>query len=180
MSQPPAYTRTTDFAQEESLNVGGRTTVRADRVNAELDALGTTANALVTNIGLIQRDDGALRDGIVSPQSLSTSTIAFLGGSNFNPRGVWASAQSYTRLDLVENSGSTYVALSTHTSGVSFATDLASGLWQLFPGQQTATATPFTPTGALVSTNVQAAISEVQTNVERFGLASLAFDYGAL
>lgn len=52
-------------------------------------------------------------------------------------RGVWGTGLSYTIYDTFFYGGSSYIVLETHTSGV-FATDLASGLFELMAAQGTA------------------------------------------
>lgn len=47
-----------------------------------------------------------------------------------NWRGAWTTATAYAVNDAVQQGGSSYIAVSAHTSGV-FATDLAAGKWQL-------------------------------------------------
>ena len=74
--QAPPYTRSADFAQDERNNVGGRSTVRTDQVDAELDNVSASINALCTNLALIQRDDGKLRDAIVELYALSPPQYA--------------------------------------------------------------------------------------------------------
>lgn len=180
MSQAPEYTRTTSFAQDEANNAGGRATVKTDRVDAELDAIGVSINALTANAELIQRDDGALRDQIVTPESLSATTAAMFGGSDFEPRGQWVTGAFYAAKDLVENAGIIYVCLVSHTAAALFATDRAAGKWQLFPGGQTAAAIVFTPTSTVAGPNVQLAIEQVAASLASRALADYAFNYGGL
>lgn len=176
--QAPQYTRTTGFADDERVNTGGRTTVRADRLDAELDGVSTSVNALQTNLELIQRDDGALRDGIVRPNSLSAGTLALLVGGSFTARGDWTTGVLYRVDDLVEGSGASYVCLVQHTSGV-FATDRAANYWQVLFGQVIASNVIFTPAGTIAATTVQAAVEEVAADASLLSIASLAFNYGA-
>ena len=180
MAQAPEYTRTTSFAQDESNNTGGRSSVRTDRVDAELDDVSVSINALTANAELIQRDDGALRDRIVTPESLSTLTAAMFGGSDFEPRGVWVTGAFYAAKDLVENAGVIYVCLVSHTAAALFATDRAAGKWQLFPGGQTASAIVFTPTATVAGPDVQSAIEQVDSRVRSLALADYAFNFGGL
>lgn len=180
MSQAPQYTPATDFSEEESLNAGGRSAVNTAKLDAELAAIAATCNALRANLQILQRDDTRLRDGIVEIASLSAAVVAFLGGSNFNPRGNWAPGVVFARLDMATNVGSNYVALTAHTAGASFAADLAAGRWQLFVGQATADGVAFTPDAGLSATTVQNAIEEVQTNQQTNTRALLAANYGAL
>lgn len=177
MAQASTYTPSTLFADDETNNAGGRSTVRTDRIDAELANISTSVNELQANQELIQRDDGALRDGVVSPESLSATTAAMFGGSNFTARGTWASGAFYAANDLIEQAGVNYVCLVSHTAGV-FATDRAAGKWQLFPGSQTAASIAFTPTTTVPSSDVQSAIQSVDSSLRSMALAAYAFNYG--
>lgn len=179
MAQADTYTRTTDFASDERTNAGGRTTVRADRLSAELDAIGLRLNQTRDNLEQIQRDDGRLRDGAVLLNAISTQVAAMFGGSDFNPRGLWVSTTNYARLDLVEVSGADYVALVTHLSGATFDADRAAGRWQIFPGTGSAGASEFTPTDDIEATNVQDAIEEVSADARALAQPLTAYYYGA-
>src|SRR5688500_17573976 len=50
--------------------------------------------------------------------------------SGFNWSGSWATSTTYSAGDVVESSGSAYIAVTSHTSGT-FADDLSAGKWQL-------------------------------------------------
>lgn len=176
--QAPQYIPSTSFAQDELANVGGRSTVRTDRLDAELANASTSINALQENLELIQRDDGRLRDGIVDPTSLSSTTRAYIQGSRFNPRGLWASGVAYAVGDLIEFSGDAYVCAIAHTSTV-FATDAAAGRWQIFTTAPDATDIDFAPTSTIASINVQAAIVEVEAEARALINPQLAAFYGA-
>lgn len=180
MPQAPTYQRSTGFAEQERNNAGGRTTVRADRLDAELDAAGQSINTLRANQALIQRDDGQLKDRIVSPQALRADTVAMLGGSKFTPRGAWAAGAIYASLDLVERDSTSFVCLVPHTSGDGFDADRAAGLWQLFPGQPIAENTGFTPTADVPQATVQAAVEHIASDMRRRTAAELAYYFGAL
>lgn len=176
MSQAPQYVRATDFSQDEVDNLGGRSTVRTAQLDAELDSLGTTANALRTNQSLNQRDDGEIRDGRVKLFTLSADVLALMTTGNVttaNIRGAWLTATAYVKLDIVTINSNTYICSVAHTSGT-FATDLAAIRWLLFAQGATAAASiAFTPTGTIAATNVQAAIEETDTENRA---ASLAYD----
>jgi hypothetical protein len=178
MAQAPTYTRTTSFAQDEANNAGGRATVRTDRVDAELDNVGASINALRSNAALIQRDDGALRDLVVTPESLSAKTAAMFGGSDFEPRGTWAAGAFYAAKDLIENAGVIYVCLVSHTAAALFATDRSAGKWQLVPGGQTADAIVFTPTATVAGPTVQDAVEQIDSSLRSLSLSDYAFNYG--
>lgn len=173
MSQAPTYTRTTSFADDERNNAGGRATVATADVDAELDAVGTSLNQTISNLGLLQRGDGVLRDGAVPVSSLGADTLKLLTVYASTPRGAWLTATSYAAKDLVTQGGNTYICAQAHTSGT-FATDLAAVKWLLFQigANPNAAAMPFSSTGLITSSNVQAAITEVDTNWR--ALASLS------
>ena len=173
MSQPSPYARSTDFAGDESSNVGGRSTVRTSRVDAEFDAIALTLGETLDNLELLQRDDGKLRDHVVETHTLSADVLALLTSYGATPRGAWLTATTYALKDLVQQSGNTYIAVLAHTSGT-FATDLAAGKWLLFSLGTAigAAAVSFSPTGTISATDVQAAINE--TDTENRALSSAA------
>ncbi len=84
MSQAPLYTPITDFSTDELNNAGGRSTVGTAKVDAEFTNISSSVNALRNNLELIQRDDGALRDDVVTLASLSPQVATLLGSSDPN------------------------------------------------------------------------------------------------
>lgn len=161
MTQASRYFRATDFAEEEATNVGGRSTVRTARVSYELDTLGDSHNRVITNLALIQRDDGEIRDSMVKLHTLSGDVNKYLTAVGGVPRGLWAAATAYALRDVVNSDGSTYICCVAHTSGV-FATDLAVPNWLLLQlgAASGAASIPFAPTATIAATNVQDAIDE--------------------
>lgn len=67
MAQPPAYNRTKDFGADYPDQTDNQA------INTELDAVASSINGIRTNLAKIQRDDGGLRDGIVTKDSLADS-----------------------------------------------------------------------------------------------------------
>lgn len=130
MSQPPQFLRQHNFTDFSAANP--TTQQSGVWLDDELNAAKVTLDALNTNIAEIQRDDGALFNGIVTYDSLSNTVKALLG-TNVNPRGAWVTATSYAKMDMVDHSGSTYLCPTAHTSGT-FSTDLAAFKWLLFAG----------------------------------------------
>jgi hypothetical protein len=162
MAQPTPYLVTTDFSEEEASGVAGRSTVRTAMLDAELAAIESTLDATLTNLALIQRDDGELQDRSVELHTLSDGVRALFATADSNPRGDWVTATSYAVGDVVTNGTGTYICVTAHTSGT-FATDLTADKWiTLFDTTSyTAANVTFTPTGTIVATDVQAAIAEV-------------------
>lgn len=175
MSQPPAYTKTADFAGDESSAVSGRSTVRTSALDAEFAAIETTLDATLANLEQIQRDDGEIRDAMVKLHTLSTDVRGLLAAGQGTPRGAWVTATVYAVRDLVTQSGNTYIAPQAHTAGT-FATDLAAGKWMLFTlgSGNTAGTVGFTPTATLAATTTQAAIEETDTENRALSAAALA------
>lgn len=177
--QAPNYTPQTDFSDDESNNTGGRSTVRTDRLDAELDNVSESINAINDNLGLIQRDDGKLNDGLVEFYNLSSSCKAAVMATKWTSRGLWAPAQSYALNDMVDKDGASYICAAPHVSS-DFATDYASGNWQIFVAASSAGASSFDPTDTISATNTQSAIEEVDAHARSASLPILASLYGGL
>ena len=163
MPQPPQYLRITDFSTDEANNLTGRSTVRTPNLDTEFDNVKLTLDQLLTNIGLIQRDDGKLLDGIVTQASLSSTVTALFVAIGANPRGAWLTGTLYAAKDIIETGApvAPYMCVIPHTSGV-FATDYAAGRWVVLgAGLPNASQVSSTPTGSVAATNVQSAIAEI-------------------
>jgi len=141
MADPTAYTRAYGF---EDFQTGAPTTpLPGLKVDVELDAASSSIASLVNAVKDVRRSDGALKNQIVTPDSLSAASRALIAGGAIVPRGAWATAASYAVRDLVSQEGASYVAVTAHTSGT-FATDLADGKWMLI-------ASPYSLSGAVYS-----------------------------
>lgn len=154
---PSPYERQANFTSYEQSSP--TLPKRGTDLDAEFNAVRTMANALLSRVSEIQRDDGRLANQSVHPDAF-TSEALLLIGSNILPRGNWLTTTVYNPRDFVTQGGLTYVCLVQHLSGT-FSTDLSTGKWQAITYTQTASAVGFSPAGGLVSTNVQAAIVEL-------------------
>lgn len=137
MPQPTPYERLyslTGYAEDNPANP-----YNAAQHDAEFDAVQENLGGLNTNIALIQRDDGALKNGVVTPRSLSTATLSMI--ANWNVRGTWAAFTDYAVNDFVEFDDVGYLCLTAHTSTV-FATQLALGYWLSIDVSMAALANP--------------------------------------
>ena len=76
MPQAPAYDRTKNFINDNP----DRTDHAA--LNAELDAVAVSINALRDNAALLQNDDGTLKNALVSVASLSTEVLNLMTGTD--------------------------------------------------------------------------------------------------
>lgn len=122
MSQPTPYVRQANFT-DHTQNLPD---VPQDgtEMDAEFNAVKVTLDETLTNLALIQADDGGLKSGVVTRRSLSDELV--LGISK--PAISWYTATAYEPGDEVWVSGKLYVCNIAHTSGV-FATDLAALRW---------------------------------------------------
>lgn len=136
MSQPSPYSRQANFVAYALANPGAP--YNPALLDAEFNAVQVSLNETIANLGLIQRDDGQLQNGIVTADSLDQAVVNMIG--DWYPRGAWAPATNYAVRDMVTPSGGsvTYVCAVANTSSSSFATDDALGYWQPVNGIGTA------------------------------------------
>ena len=162
MPQPPGYNRQYNLTEYATANPSAP--YNAAQHDAEFNAIEATLDQTLVNLTYIQRDDGPLKNGVVTTDSLSSAVAALLATGEGELRGAWLTATAYAVRDVVTNSGSTYICVTAHTSGV-FATDLAAGKWiAIDTGNSiTAAGVSFSPTGSVAATTVQAAIAEVDS-----------------
>lgn len=115
MSAAPGYTPTTSFANDETNGVAGRSTVKTVSLDTEHANIASSINALNTNLKIIQRDDGKLKDFAVEPYALSEQARSLIatGGT---PRGMWAAATLYEVSDVVQYGTIAYMCYVQHIS----------------------------------------------------------------
>lgn len=166
MTQAVPYFKSTNFTQYATNNPQAPFPPAA--LDSELNAIAQFTQTVQANVALLQRDDGWLRDGLVTPQSLALATLVLIGGSgSFNPRGAWVTGTPYVKGDIVTQSNGVYFVVSNHTSGT-FNTDVsANRLMQVgvnFLIGYIAADIAFSPNGGLITNNnVQTALIQVQT-----------------
>jgi hypothetical protein len=120
VSQPPTYTPVHIFVSDSATlsNFPGQS------LDIEFNNVKQTTDAINANLKLIQRDDGALLNGVVTYDSLSPN----LQVAGLTPAVPWVTGGSYVGGMNVVQSQNLYRCLVPHTAGV-FATDLAAGKW---------------------------------------------------
>lgn len=129
MAQPAPYTRTYNLTDEQSDNP--LQPIAGAHLDTEFNNVKTTLDQTLANLALVQRDDGALKNSVVTVASLSTDVSTLMSAGEV--RGAWVTATAYAIGDIVENSALAYIAIVAHTSGT-FATDLAASKWVLLTG----------------------------------------------
>jgi hypothetical protein len=122
MTQPTPFTRSANFTDYSA--AFPLKPQRGDWLDAEFNAAKVTLDELCTNIALIQRDDGKLRNASVNIDQLADSTMALIASQGWVTRGQWLTATVYALGNVVQDAGSIYVCMAAHTSGT-FATDVA-------------------------------------------------------
>lgn len=159
LAQPTPYSRQHDLLDYATSHTSAP--FNAQYVDDEFDAIETTLDAICTNLALIQRDDGYLKNGSVHVDAFSTASLALIA-SEWTPRGLWATATSYAVGDIAQQSTASYVCVTAHTSGT-FATDYAAGKWIILGATSATVASAISSSayGHLAATNVQAAIEEL-------------------
>jgi hypothetical protein len=160
MAQPPAYDRAYNFRNYQTLNPNYP--LPADQLDLELNRVKVTLDAVLANLVLIQRDDGALVNGIVGLDALSTEVTV---GFTVPTKWVTSTAYAASPADTVFYSTKFYRCLVAHTSGT-FATDLAADKWEEIADftvmSNSAALISYDPAGSgLAATDVQDAIDEL-------------------
>lgn len=121
MAQPTAYTPTYDFSDLEAGDPDMATL--GTKLDIEFAALNTTIDQILANLVLIQRDDGALKNRIVTAASLASDLSV-----GIEPATSWVAATDYEENDLVWQAGKLYICDVDHTSAT-FASDLSALKW---------------------------------------------------
>ena len=125
MPQPTPYVPATDFTDYQSAHPGDPSL--GTDMDAEFAAIQATTDDILTNLALIQRDDGTLANGVVTSDALGASALALIAAGG-TARGAWVTATSYAVGDVVTEASVTYICAVAHTSGT-FATDLTAVKW---------------------------------------------------
>ena len=131
-STPTPYTRQADFTSYEVENPSAPK--RGTDLDAEFDAVVVTAGDIASRLSEIQRDDGQLRNLSVHPDALSDTVRAMFAAEAGVIRGDWATGTTYASKDVVTDPTSdfSYIAVTAHVAGATFAADLAAGRWLQF------------------------------------------------
>jgi hypothetical protein len=160
VSQPTPFNRAFSFTNFAAQNP--TSSLPGNQVDLELNDVKSTLDGVLTNLAAIQRDDGALKNGSVTFDTLSPS----LQTAGLAPALPWITGAAYSANASVTHGSAFYRCLLAHTSGV-FATDLAAGKWVLIVDFATialvaASMIAVTPSGSL-TTDVQGSLQALDT-----------------
>jgi hypothetical protein len=123
MAAPTPYELSYDFTAFQAATP--TLPLPADKIEIEFNNLEITTDEIITNLGLIQKSDGTLANGIVKTENLATELTIGL-----NSPTSWANGTVYAVNDTVIESNKLYRCIEAHTASV-FATDLAANKWVL-------------------------------------------------
>lgn len=123
MAQPQPYDRQFNFADQQAQTPS--TPLPAQEVDAEFNAVKLTLDQTLTNLAKVQRDDGALKNGIVTQDSLSPSLSI-----GFTFRGVWVEGVNYLQSDGVSVDAIFYRARVSHLSTAETNPEIDPSTWE--------------------------------------------------
>jgi hypothetical protein len=159
MSQAPTpYTPATDFSTIGATPIT-TTGLPGSEMDTEFATIATTLSATLDRLAELQRDDGAVRNGIVGFLAMSADVLAAFATIGSNYRGQWAAGQDYISGDLVISGLDNYPYLCgvPHTSSADFNNDFAAGVWAILgyrPTTDTLVVNTFSGTGAQTAFNL--------------------------
>jgi hypothetical protein len=161
-STPNAMLADLDMNSNDLLNVG---TVNATDIRINGSSVST---------GLVEAQEMAAASALAADASadaaaLSAAEALAKENSMLRWRGPWVTATAYAPSDIVFQTGSAYICVVAHTSGV-FVTDLGAIRWELFAQQGAAGA----GTGDMLKTENLSGLANVSTARLNLGLAALA------
>jgi hypothetical protein len=112
-------------------------------IPGQVAAVETTKNTALTDIAadvaFVESVATSPAQTVTDSNGIARTTVtgAIAAISTLNPRGDWVTATAYAVKDVVRVSGTWYICLQAHTSGATFAGDLAA-YWKVFQGVTTA------------------------------------------
>lgn len=163
MSDPTKYVLGYSFSGFQASNPA--VPLPAQNVDNEFFGVQASISEAIDAIKSIRRSDGKLQSGLITKDSLPVELLTGL-----KPANPWATATAYSIDDVVTFDVKVYRCIVAHTSGT-FEVDLAAAKWSLVMDFSSlaadtggpATGISFSPSGSLTATDVQAAITQVDT-----------------
>jgi hypothetical protein len=113
VTTPTPYTRYRDYSQFQADNPN--TDLNGSDLDTDFDRIKTTTDSLTTSLATIRKDDGSLKNAIVSPDNLDDTTLALL--TTHEVRGDWESSEAYVAGDMVRYGGVNALEAGTDAAG---------------------------------------------------------------
>lgn len=130
MAQPTPYSRSFSFTDDEAAAPAAH--VPGTHLDGEFDGVAETLADVLASLAQVQRDDGALKNQVVTLDSLAPDVFLMLGQGVFRIRGLWSGLGiDYATGDIVKSFGeggemnAAFVALEDHKSTVNWAANEA-------------------------------------------------------
>jgi hypothetical protein len=114
------YNPSNSFADDETNEASGRSTVRTVELDNQFADIAAAHNELNSNLKKLQRDDDKLRDFIVEPRTLSEQLRAMLVVAGKIILGEWKPNTIYLTGVLVQRNNIAYICQTAHNSGPTF------------------------------------------------------------
>lgn len=133
MSQAPtSYVPAADFSTLAATPITSAG-LPGTELDGEFAGISASLTATQARLAELQRDDGAVRNGIVGFRAMSPDVLAAFASIGSNYRGQWSAGQSYVSGDLVISGIDNYPYLcgGPHTSSADFNSDFAAGVWAI-------------------------------------------------
>lgn len=129
MARPIQYIKDTLFKIYAGLHPEQK--IDPASLDKEFDAVQAALLQTQAAINGVTRDDGKLKNGIVTPEMLDNGTLMLIANKYGVARGMWASGALYSQADIATRNGATYVCLVQHVSSGDFNFDENAGYWQM-------------------------------------------------
>jgi hypothetical protein len=127
---PTPYDRQANFVTDAQGNANITVSQIATKLDSEFDAINVSLDQTQSRLGEIQRDDGALKNSIVTASALTVDLRNKLVSGDNAYRGIWQSGITYFPGDVAYKDLSLYYCQVQHTA-VDFTADLNGGNWSI-------------------------------------------------
>ncbi len=122
MADPTKFTPPYDFSDYQATNP--ISPLPGTQIDISLDQIAQSSDTIVEAIKDVRRSDGALKNGIVTPDSLAASM-----SMGFTLQGAWTDGVTYSAGDGVPYGTAIYKCLVSHTASAGHEPGVDTALW---------------------------------------------------